>query len=125
MLTKVIYLKFSNLIKIHTLARGLLLSGLVTSVGCIVPVSLHNEEQEPNARPSLVSELCDPQLEMPLVPSPTGQVSLQLVAEDSNLDDTLTARIFNVVGGDPPLVFLPPLEVVMTPSDFRRSGDMP
>jgi hypothetical protein len=95
-----------------------------------VPVSLHDEQQMPNVRPSFVAELCDPPLGTTISPTVDQPVvAPHIVAEDPNTDDTLTVRVFNVLGAQQPLVFLFGLETQLASTNplqpEQRSGDLP
>jgi hypothetical protein len=115
---------------LYRMARRLLLPLLVVASGCVVPVSLRQEQPPDNFRPSFVPELCDPPLENPITPITVDTpVIPHIVAEDPNLDDQLTVRVFRVTGTNQPLVQLFGLETPLLPNDAehptRRSADLP
>jgi hypothetical protein len=89
-------------------ARGLLLLGAVTSLGCIVPTPLHTVEQPQNYPPVFVDDLCTPRFITTIQPAQSGTgalVSPTLVVDDldagsgasnGGVPEQLTARLFKL-----------------------------
>ncbi len=91
-------MKLQRLTTRSTLARRLLYTAVsMVFAGCIVPTPLQQAEQTPNYRPTLVTNLVDPPFG-PLPKKVDDVVELKLVAEDPNLGDTLSARLFSSRG---------------------------
>ncbi|MDB4968747.1 MAG: hypothetical protein JWN44_4436 [Myxococcales bacterium] len=76
------------------------LYGLVVyGVGCVIPTPLDQTQQTPNYSPVFVTSQVQPRFG-PLGPLSQSQLlSITMVASDANLDDTLQARLFELING--------------------------
>jgi hypothetical protein len=118
------------------MARGVLILSAVTLSGCVIPVSLQQDQQQANYPPVLVSGT--PVFGSDIIraksdgSSTAALVSPTIVAEDLDADnprlmpETLTARLFRQDNGI--LTFLPGQEITLAPETLNPSrfdGQLP